>query len=151
IDDVLDDDDVAAFDAAVQILHEPDFARRIGALAVARHGDEVDRDPGRHRADEIRHEDESALEDADKVDFLGRGIIAFDLPGKLANAPLNRTRVEQHFHPIGSYFPTAARTRDANVRASASTSASLSVCILRSRISTRPLTIVVFTSSPLVV
>ena len=46
------------------------------------------------------------------------------------------------------YFPTAARTDAANLRASASTAGSSSVSILRSRIRTRPFTITVRTSSP---
>ena len=48
VDDVLDDDDVAALEAAVEVLQQAHLAGRLGALAVARDRDEIQRHAGAH-------------------------------------------------------------------------------------------------------
>ena len=44
---------------------------------------------GAHRADQIRHEHEAALEHADQMDLLACRIVALDLGGQLANPRLD--------------------------------------------------------------
>ncbi len=85
IDDVLDDDDVAALEAGVEVLDEPHFARRRRAPAVARERDEVDGDApsiARTRSDEKQ---EGALEDADEMDVLA-GEVGADLVRQFCDA-----------------------------------------------------------------
>ena len=53
-----------SFEAGVEVLLEPDLARRLRAGAVARHRDEVHRDARAHRPHQVGHEHEAALEHA---------------------------------------------------------------------------------------
>ncbi len=76
VDDVFDDDDVAAFEAGVEILDQLDLAGRSGASGVARDGHEVDADLAFHRPHEVCQENERALEDADEVHGAGGKIAA---------------------------------------------------------------------------
>ena len=150
VDDVLDDDHVASFEPAVEILEDADLARRPRALAVARDRHEIEGDPRAHRADEVRHEHESPFEDPDEVDLVLRRIVRLDLPRERADPALDLLRTNQdgrraHFPPPGL---TASRTRAAIARASVRTASRSSVRTLRSRISTFPFTIVARTSSP---
>src|SRR5579862_1159480 len=63
IDDVLDDDDVAAGKRHVEILEEANLARADRPIRVTRQRDEVERDVTRNLAHEIRDEHERTLED----------------------------------------------------------------------------------------
>ena len=85
VDDVLDDDDVAAFDAGIEIFREPDFAGRRGRGAVTRAGHEVDADLAVHRANQVAEKQERALEDADEMQLAGREVGA-DFMGECADA-----------------------------------------------------------------
>lgn len=69
VDEVLDDEHVGALDAHVQVLLHDDVARRVG-VSVRRNADEVDH--GRHSelADQVSHEQDRALEEADSDDTL---------------------------------------------------------------------------------
>ena len=84
IDDVLDDDHVAAFDAGIEVLREADFAGRRGRGAVTRAGHEVDADLAVHRANQVAEEQERALEDADEMQLAAREVGA-DFLGQRAD------------------------------------------------------------------
>ena len=87
VDDVFDDDDVAAVERRVEVLQQPDLAGRRRALGVARHRHEVERDVAVHVAHEIRQEHERALEHRDKMQAVGE--VAADLGGQLGDPRLN--------------------------------------------------------------
>ena len=76
-DDVLDDDDVPAFEAGVEVLDQLDLTRGLGALAVARDRHEVERAVARQRPRQIRQEDERPLEHADEMHPVG--VVGADL------------------------------------------------------------------------
>src|SRR5687768_4283205 len=87
IDDVLDDDDVAAFETGVEVLQQLHLSGRLGARAVAGYRDEVHRRVAFQRAREIGKKHERALEDAYQVNAVG--MIAADFGGKAADAFLD--------------------------------------------------------------
>src|SRR4029079_6981550 len=89
VDDVLDDDDVASFEAAVQILQDPHLAGRPGPLPVARYRHEVHRHMRSHGPDEIGHEHEATLQDRYEMDLLPFRVAALDLGGQTADAILD--------------------------------------------------------------
>src|SRR5450759_1846530 len=148
VDDVLDEDDVAGLDVVVEVLQHPHLPGRGGPLPVAGDRHEVHRDAVAHRAHEIRHEHEAALEDRDEMNPFAPGIITFDLGGQRANPLMNVGFGNQYGRCGHVSYLTAARTFSANMLASAITCRRSRVSTLRSRISTFPLTIVVRTSSP---
>src|SRR6478672_12005264 len=78
VDDVLHDEHVAAFDVDVEILEDPDDARRIGRRAVARDRHEVDLAWNRQLSHQIGHEEHRALEDADEQEILA-GVVGRDV------------------------------------------------------------------------
>ena len=67
VDDVLDDDDVAAVEGEVEVLDHLHFAGRGRALGVARDGHEVERDVAGDVPGEVGEEDERPFEDRDDV------------------------------------------------------------------------------------
>ena len=90
IDDVFDDNDVAALQRSVEVLEQPHLARALRGGAVARDRDEVERDrPRRHGAREVGEEHEGALQHGDEVQRLAVGIVGVDLCGQLVDAALN--------------------------------------------------------------
>jgi len=62
VDDIFDDDDVAAFDAAIQVFDYLYLAGRLGARPVARHRHEIERRRRRQLPRQIREEDERPLQ-----------------------------------------------------------------------------------------
>ena len=64
VDDVFDDDDVAAGDVVVEVLDETDDAGGLGRRAVAGDGDEIHVDRAVHAAAQINVEKRRALEHA---------------------------------------------------------------------------------------
>ena len=94
IHDVLDDDDVTAFEAGVHVLDQPHFARRVRARAVARHRDEVQRHAILEGSHQVGQEHEGALQDAHEMDIIVREGRA-KLGGHLANAGGQRALVDQ--------------------------------------------------------
>ncbi len=86
VDDVLDDDDVAAFDLRVQVLQQanPRGAARLLA-AVARELDEVERVRNREGAREVDEERDGGLQRADEQ-RLAAGVVAGELCAELGDA-----------------------------------------------------------------
>ena len=87
VDDVLDDDDVAAVEGRVEILEQPHFARRGRPLGVARDRHEVGRHVAGDVPNEIGEKDEGALQDGDDVQVVRK--VAADFQGELGDALLN--------------------------------------------------------------
>ena len=87
VDDVLDDDDVAAVERGVEVLEQPHLAGRGRAFGVARDGHEIERDVAGHVAHQVRQKDERALEHGDHVQVVGE--VGADLERELGDALLN--------------------------------------------------------------
>ncbi len=85
VDDVLDDEDVFAFDGAAEVLGDLDDAARAGAFTVATDAEELDAERGADSAGEVGGEDEAALEDADE-DQAAVGVVFGDLLAELLDA-----------------------------------------------------------------
>ncbi len=87
VDDVLDDDQVAAFELGVEILEQADSVRaaRLDAGPVAGQLDEVDGVDDRQRAREVGEEDQARLQRADEQ-RLAAGVVARDLGAELTDA-----------------------------------------------------------------
>jgi hypothetical protein len=71
----------------VQILEDAHLAGGLRAFAIAGERHEIERDFAVHGANQVRHEHEPALEDADEVDFATR-MVALDLARNLLDARL---------------------------------------------------------------
>ncbi len=84
VDDVLDDDDVAAVERGVEVLQHPHFARCRGSLGVAGHGHEVQRHVAGHVADEVRQEHKGTFEHGDHMQIAGE--VAPDLERHFGDA-----------------------------------------------------------------
>jgi hypothetical protein len=95
VDDVLDDQDVAAVDAGVEILEQPDSALRgaVGAPVIGRKLDEVEVVEDRRRAREIGEEDEAGLERRDEQ-RLEAVVVGRDLRAELRDAALDLLAAE---------------------------------------------------------
>jgi hypothetical protein len=95
VDDVLDEDHVAALELRVQVLEEPDPARpaELRVCAEARELDEVDRMENRNRPREVGEEDDRRLERGDEQ-RLPAFVVARDPGAELADARLNLFRSE---------------------------------------------------------
>ena len=89
IDDILDDQDVLAFDIAAHVHDQPHGSRRLAAAFVARYGDELDRAGDCQFARQVSEENECALQHADQHEFLGVGIVCRNLCRKFAHALLD--------------------------------------------------------------
>ena len=77
-----------------------------------------------HRADQVRHEHEAPFEHGNQMNLVPGGIVALDFGGERADPLLNLVGGQQDGrggHGLGILFLTAARTRGASARASAST------------------------------
>ena len=83
VQDVLDQDDVAALDGVVDVLDELDCAGGDAGAAVAGDGDEVECVVDRDGAREIGEEDGRALEHADQNDGQA-GLLVLVVGGDLA-------------------------------------------------------------------
>jgi hypothetical protein len=94
VDDVFDDDHVAAFDARIEVFCQAYFAGRRSGGAVAGTGDEVDADVAFGGADQIAEEQEGALEDADEVQLPGRQVVA-DFLGERMDASEQFVLIDQ--------------------------------------------------------
>src|SRR6266568_2228812 len=66
VDDVLDDEHVAALDVDVEILEDAHDTRAVGGRAVARDGHEVDLARDGQVPHQVGHEEDGALEHADE-------------------------------------------------------------------------------------
>ena len=86
VDDVLDDQDVAARDLRVEILEEADprMAALVGAGRVARELDEVEAVVDRERAGQVGNEDDARLERGDEQ-RLPVFVVARDVAPELAD------------------------------------------------------------------
>jgi hypothetical protein len=95
IDDVLDDQDVAAGELDVQVLQEANagVTARAAVAAVAGELDEVEVVEDRQRPREVRDEDEARFQRADE-ERLRLGIVARDLGAELDDARPNLRRRE---------------------------------------------------------
>ena len=60
IDNILDQEDIPAFDRLVQIHIDLDVATAYGAVAIGRHRHEIDNQRKFDFTDQIRHEDKGA-------------------------------------------------------------------------------------------
>jgi cobalt-zinc-cadmium efflux system protein len=89
IDDILDDQDVLAFDVAAHVHDQPHGSRRRAAAIVARYGDELDRAGDCQFARQIGQENERALQHADQHELIGVGIVRGDLRREFAHARLD--------------------------------------------------------------
>ena len=78
VDDVLDDQHVAALDRRVEVLEDPHDAAGVGRRAVGRHGHEVDLARDLDVAHEVGQEEDGALEHADQQQ-VAAGVVAGDL------------------------------------------------------------------------
>jgi len=78
VEDVLDDDDVLAFDGVIDVLDELDGSRGDAGAAIAGDGDEVEGGVDRDGTREVGEEDRRALEDTDQDNGL-----AFVISGDL--------------------------------------------------------------------
>ena len=87
VDDVFDDNDVAAVERQVEIFRQLDFAGCRRALGIARCRHEVERDPAGDVAHQVGQEHERAFEDRDEMHFVRE--VAADLGGHLGDARLN--------------------------------------------------------------
>jgi hypothetical protein len=87
VDDVLDDDHIAAVERRIEILQQADFAGGGRALGVARHRHEIHRHVAGRVADEIRQEHERAFEHRDDVKVVGE--VSTDLQGERLDPFLN--------------------------------------------------------------
>jgi hypothetical protein len=87
VDDVLDDDDVAAGDLRVEILEQPDagVAALVGAGCVARELEEVEPVRNAERAREVGEEDEARLQRRDEQ-RLAAVVVTGELAAELAYA-----------------------------------------------------------------
>ena len=84
VDDVFDDNDVAALQRRVEVFEQPHFAGAFRGGAVARDRDEVERHrAGRHRAGQVGEKDEGALEDGHEMQRLAVRVVGVDLRGEL--------------------------------------------------------------------
>src|SRR5581483_965823 len=72
------DEDVPPLDVDVEVLEDPDDARRVGLGAVARDRHEVDLAGHRQVPHQVGHEEDGALEDADQEELAAR-VVCRDL------------------------------------------------------------------------
>jgi 5-methylthioadenosine/S-adenosylhomocysteine deaminase len=93
VDNVLDDEDVLAVERGVEVFREPDFAGTRSAFRVARDRHEIHRDAAFHVPDQVRHEDEGALEDGDEVKV--SRIVRANLRGHFGHAILELVGADQ--------------------------------------------------------
>jgi hypothetical protein len=84
VDDVLDDEDVAAGDRQVEVLDQADLRPAAERPVVAREDDEVERVRFVERPGEVGEEDEGALEDGDQ-DGVATGVVGRDLRSQLGD------------------------------------------------------------------
>src|SRR6185436_6131446 len=90
VDDVFDDNDVAALERRIEVLEQADLARAFSGRPVTRHRDEIERDGARgNGAREIRQEDERALEDRDEVQGGALRVGGVDLGSQGLDARVN--------------------------------------------------------------
>src|SRR5436190_2573361 len=94
VDDVLDDEHVAAFDVDVEVLEDPDDPGRIGRGAVARDLHEVDLALHREMAHQVGHEEDGALEDADQEQVAAL-VVGGDLRAELGDPRAQRLLVDE--------------------------------------------------------
>ncbi len=80
IQNILDKNDVEAFDAGVQIFGQAHLAGALLARAVAGYGDEIQRNLERNLANQVGKENRSALQHADQVQALAPEIARDFLP-----------------------------------------------------------------------
>ena len=66
IENVLDDQNVAAFDIDVEVLDDAHDTRRLNAVAIARHGHKVDIGGKLDLAHQIAHKDHGTAQHGDK-------------------------------------------------------------------------------------
>jgi hypothetical protein len=87
VDDVLDDDDVAAGDLRVEVLEQPDagVAALVGAGCVARELEEVEPVWNAERAREVGEEDEARFQRRDEQ-RLAADVVAAEFAAELAYA-----------------------------------------------------------------
>ncbi len=86
IHDVLDDDDMPAVQGGVEVLEQPDFARRCRARGIARDRKEIERAGQRHGAHQIGQEEHRSLQHADEMQAAGAGGVSGNLGAELAHA-----------------------------------------------------------------
>ena len=90
IDDVFDDNDVAALQWDVEVLEKTNLARTLGGRAITRHGDEIKSyRAGRHRASKVGKKHERALQHGYKVQRVAAWIVAVDARGQFVDTLLN--------------------------------------------------------------
>ena len=88
VENVLDEDDVAALDVLIQVLVDLHGAGGRGLVAVGRHGHEIDRARNGDAAHQVGHEHKAALEHADE-----QRLTAVKIPGNLGTQ-LRRARLD---------------------------------------------------------
>ena len=84
VDDVLDDEDVAALDVLGEVLEDAHHAAGLRTGTVGRHGHPVHGHVGLHRAAQVRHGHDSTVEHTNHEDFPPR-IVGVDLGSDLAD------------------------------------------------------------------
>lgn len=97
VSNIFDDQDVASFDADIQILLDLDHTSGLGGVTIAGNGHKVDLSSCAELADQVRAEDEGTFEDADKHQgFLEIGIISRNILGQTGHSLLQSFLVNQH-------------------------------------------------------
>src|SRR2546423_11133535 len=87
IEDVINQQDVAASDVQTELLREDQLAR-LGAKAITGDADEIEAERQGEAADQVREEKDGAVEDGDDDEF-AYGEIPFNFGGKNFNAAGN--------------------------------------------------------------
>ena len=100
IDDVLDDQHVAALDRGVEVLEDPHHAAGVGGRAVGGHGHEVDLARDLDLAHEIGEEEHRALEHADEQQ-IAVGVLRADLLAQGAHALLEVVGLDEDLADLG--------------------------------------------------
>src|SRR6478672_9309070 len=102
VDDVLDDEHVAAADVGVEVLEDADDAGGLRAGAVGRDRHPVHRRGAGEGTHEVGHDDDGTLEDTDEEELLALVVLP-DVGGELGEAGLDLLLGEQDLGQVISH------------------------------------------------
>src|SRR4029453_9743996 len=91
----LDDEHVPALDVDVEVLQDPDDARRVGRCAVAGDRHEVDLARNAELAHQVGHEEDRSLQHADKQE-IPAGVVVGDLGAELGDPSSDDILLDEH-------------------------------------------------------
>src|SRR4051794_8649719 len=118
VDDVLDEEDVAALDRGVGVLEDPTDTRGIGGRAIARDRHEVDLARDRQLPHQVGHEQHRALEDADHQQ-VAAVVVAADVGPQLADSSLKVLGADQGLADSAAGHSSVRQVRTATWRVDA--------------------------------